>query len=408
MTRIATEDKDINKMISEGRERTSQQSYRERLKQVLNGATDTPEVDELVYGVNRINIPADGSTTPSKIGDVSQADNSTPSEAGDVSSTPNTAEAYKRFISSIYSEKDREADEKRMKAAQWVTAAQMLGDSIAALSNVYWTGKGANAQKVEPGAGKAAAATYTLKNDIQKAQASAEKARLDATLAEYQRQWNEKKYADDLSFKKKQLDQAQSNADRAHDFQVQQHKDNISLAEAKAKADAEQNQQRMALEQQRLSIARQEANTRLSEAQRKDKPYPMIVDGQLYEIPISRVNEQMIGSIFAKLPKEVRDAAGQPIYGGYNKQEIVGYKNPSLSDMLSAIGTYGNEETAALIKGLAGEEVKPKITADDNGFRDGGGRGPNAATSTAGSTNRATNGWYPENENDDSPIKKKK
>jgi hypothetical protein len=58
-------------------------------------------------------------------------------------------------------------------------------------------------------------------------------------------------------------------------------------------------------------------------------------------------------------------SAGQPIYdtdlGG--KPIVKGYKNPSLADMLAAIGTYGNEETAKEIMKLAGvkvEEVDPK------------------------------------------------
>lgn len=281
---------------------------------------------------------------------------------------------YTDFFKTLQKPITPEEEARRERAARAVQGVAGLGNLMSAFANLTFTGKGAPSQTLPTQSVDAMTDRTTSWKDKLKAEREKYQA---AELGAKVEQWKAELDAQHRA-------QAQANADRAHEFQVQQHRDNMALAEAKAKADAEQNQQRMALEQQRVSIARQEANTRLSEAQRKDKPYPMIVDGQLYEIPISRVNEQMIGSIFAKLPEEVRNSAGQPIYGEeYGKKTIVGYKNPSLSDMLAAIGTYGNKETAALIKGLAGVQ-NDDIVEDNNGFKDGGGRGSNAKPSVVG------------------------
>lgn len=287
---------------------------------------------------------------------------------------PVVTNPYTDFIKTLQKPITPEEEARRERAARAVQGVAGLGNLMSAFANLTFTGKGAPSQTLPTQSVDAMSDKMTSWKDKLKAEREKYQA---AELGAKVEQWKAELDAQHRA-------QAQANADRAHEFQVQQHRDNMALAEAKAKADAEQNQQRMALEQQRVSIARQEANTRLSEAQRKDKPYPMIVDGQLYEIPISRVNEQMIGSIFAKLPEDVRNSAGQPIYGEkYGEKTIVGYKNPSLSDMLAAIGTYGNKETAALIKGLAGVQNDDTVE-DDNGFKDGGGRGSNAKPSAAG------------------------
>ena len=102
------------------------------------------------------------------------------------------AQAFSDYVNSIYSQSDYEADEKRKKAAKWITAAQMLGDSIAALGNSYFAAKGANAMKVDPGAQKAAAATSQLEQDIRTAREKAAKAKLDATLKMHELKMQEK------------------------------------------------------------------------------------------------------------------------------------------------------------------------------------------------------------------------
>lgn len=269
------------------------------------------------------------------------------------------ADEWARYIDSLYSESDREADEKKKKAARWIAAAQMLGDSIAALGNSWATAGGANAMALTPGAGKAAAATHQLEQDIRNAREKAAKAKMDATLKKYE-----------MEMQRKKDEQAQANWQKTFDaneaYRAQQQK-NFEKTESRLAEQARLNAEN---EKIRIDIAKQNANIQLKNALDKNKPYPMAVNGKIYEIPIKKVNEQIIGSIFAKLPEEVRNAAGQPIYGEdmYGKPTIKGYKNPSLADMLAAIGTYGNEETAKEIMKLAGEKVEEAAAANkDNG-----------------------------------------
>ena len=260
------------------------------------------------------------------------------------------AQWQKDYIDSIWSKEDEEAAKKKQKAAQWVTAAQMLGDSIGALSNVYWTGKGANAMKFEPGAPKAAAATYQLEQDIRNAREKAAKAKMDVALKKYQ-----------MEMDKAKADIEKADADRRHEETVRHNKATEEISRLSAENAAKSANTAM----YNAETSRMNANIQLKNALDKNKPYPMAVNGEIYEIPIKKVNEQIIGSIFAKLPEEVRNAAGQPVYGEdmSGKPIIKGYKNPSLSDMLAAIGTYGNEDTAKEIMKLAGvtvEEGDPK------------------------------------------------
>lgn len=266
--------------------------------------------------------------------------------------------AFLTQLASQYSDEDRKADEKRKKAAQWILAAQMLGDSIGALSNVYWTGKGSNAMKFEPGAQKAATATYQLEKDIREAREKAAKAQYDATLKKYE-----------LEMQRQDKKQAQENwqktfdANEAHSAQQQK---NFEKTEARLAEQARLNAEN---EKIRIDIAKQNANIQLKNALDKNKPYPMAVNGEIYEIPIKKVNEQIIGSIFAKLPEDVRMSAGSPRYGkdAMGNSVIVGYNNPSLTDMLAAIGTYGNEETAKEIMKLAGVKVEASNTEAPKG-----------------------------------------
>ena len=288
------------------------------------------------------------------------------------------ANAFNDYVNSIYGEDQRIADEKRKKAAKWITAAQMLGDSIGALGNVYWTGKGATAQKFEAGAPKAGAATYQMEQDIRNAREKAAKAKMDATLKKYE-----------MEMQRQDKKQAQENwqktfdANEAHRAQQQK---NFETTEARLAEQARLNTEK---EKILMEISRQNANIQLKNSLDKNKPYPMAVNGEIYEIPINKVNEQIIGSIFAKLPEEVRKSAGSPRYSKdlIGNPVIAGYDTPSLADMLAAIGTYGNEETAKEIMKLAGVKVggasaaNPKAQTSDGTYVSA----PIDATKNAGS-----------------------
>lgn len=278
-----------------------------------------------------------------------ESGNGTEGGNGDDDSKLSDAEWYKKYFGI-----DEEEIARQKKAAKWAVAAQMLADSIGALSNVYWTGKGADAMKFEPGAPKAAAAANKMYADIREAREKALKAALDEREKQFERA-----YRAERDRKQDEKDAKTFDANEAHRKQQQ---NNFEKTEARLAEQARLNAEN---ERIRIDIAKQNANIQLKNALDKNKPYPMVVNGEIYEIPIKKINEQIVGSIFAKLPEEVRMSAGSPRYGkdAMNNSVIVGYDNPSLADMLAAIGTYGNEETAKEIMKLAGvkvEEVDPK------------------------------------------------
>ena len=133
---------------------------------------------------------------------------------------PNPLDDYVKLVNDMWAKEDEEAAKKRQKAAKWITAAQMLGDSIAALGNSYFTAKGANAMTLNPGAPKAAAATYQLEHDIRNARDKAAKAQYDATLKKYE-----------MEMRKADSDRAQANADRAHEENVRQFNERMAKEE---------------------------------------------------------------------------------------------------------------------------------------------------------------------------------
>lgn len=263
----------------------------------------------------------------------------------------NLAQWYKDYAKKVA--EDEEALKKKQKAARWITAAQMLGDSIAALGNSWATASGANAMALTPGAGKAGEATSQIEQDIRAARDRANKAQMDYAMNRYKMAVDNQKAA----MEREQMKQAQANWLKEYNLKLSTENRLEKSADASA-----QN------ELARIEIERQKANVALKQAQDKNKPYPMSVNGEIVELPINKINDQIVGSIFAKLPKEVRESAGQPVYGkdDYGETVLKGYKNPSLADMLAAIGTYGNEETTKEIMKLAGvkveevEKVEPK------------------------------------------------
>lgn len=163
---------------------------------VGGGTTDGSATTTQIIPLTPSGLPTASNTNPDIVAKIDPAIvKETPKE---VVKRAKDADEWARYIDSLYSESDREADEKKKKAARWITAAQMLGDSIAALGNSWATASGANAMALAPGAVKAAAATHQLEQDIRNAREKAAKAKMDATLKKYEMEMNEKRYADAL------------------------------------------------------------------------------------------------------------------------------------------------------------------------------------------------------------------
>lgn len=259
------------------------------------------------------------------------------------------AQWQKDYLDSIWSKEDEEAAEKKKKAAKWITAAQMLGDSIAALGNSYFTAKGANAMKVEPGAQKAAAATSQLEQDIRNAREKAAKAKYDATLKKYE-----------MEMEKTKADRAQANADREHKLAV----DKFNYQKEK---DARTEASIMDRWMKEFEVSKKTAEANLQKTLKDNLPYRFDTGDGFIDIPKEFVNEQTIGAIFDLLPAEIKETAGSPRYGKDMMQNtvLVGYDHPDLKGMLAAIGMgmqYANVRQA--VKRLG--EGKGEIPAADD------------------------------------------
>lgn len=264
------------------------------------------------------------------------------------------------YWKSLYSDADREADEKRKKAAKWITAAQMLGDSIGALSNVYWTGKGANAMKFEPGAQKAAAATYQLEQDIRNAREKAAKAKMDATLKKYE-----------MEMEKNKADRAQADSDRKHEETVRHNKAVEEISRLGAENAA--NSHKVAMynaETSRLNAGTAARNAAVNEAEerRKAEQYnkqhgdrKFLIGDQWVNIPKDKW-EGVVGSIYNSLPEEVRKVYETQVTDelGIKKETR---KAPTIAIMDAAVRQYAQDPAVmeAILK-AAGQKVEAANT----------------------------------------------
>lgn len=255
------------------------------------------------------------------------------------------------YWKNLYTDADREADEKRKKAAQWITAAQMLGDSIGALSNVYWTGKGANAMKFEPGAQKAAAATYQLEQDIRNAREKAAKAKMDATLKKYEMEMQRERYASE-----------QAESKRRYDEGIAYRRERDAIVDAREKELMEFRRQ----QENRIAKSSRGASTSTKDVE----PIEFTLgDGET--IGIDKFDKDKLNRLYRSLPEDVRYAVENEEV--YSNGVSMGTKKRKVTDddRLQAIyDNLDNPEVANAIRRLAGVEapkegeVKSEVVVD--------------------------------------------
>ncbi len=273
-------------------------------------------------------------------------------------------------MTNLWTKEDEEAAAKRQKAAQWITAAQMLGDSIGALSNVYWTGKGANAMKFEPGAQKAAAATYQLEQDIRNAREKAAKAKMDATLKKYE-----------MEMQRQDKKQAQENWQKTFDaneaYRAQQQKNWVT---GNAQSQAQQAIAN-ALSERGMNVQEQQAKTAAARehirGKDENKPEMFLLDEGWISVPKDKWNDTEVAAVYAKIPEKIREAIEKVVTDeGYGRTTSKSIK-PTPQQMRQWIGEYKHlPEVANAIRRLAGVKIE-----ESDQFGDGSGRGSAAAKS---------------------------
>jgi hypothetical protein len=268
----------------------------------------------------------------------------------------------------------KEEVERQNKAAKWAVAAQMLADSIGALSNVYWTGKGADAMKFEPGAPKAAAAANKMYADIREAREKALKAALDEREKQFERAYRAER--DRKQDEKDAL--AQENWKKTYDLQRQTAEDNKAWRETTRQDAIDQRNQAQENWEKEHELRRQQ-ESRLAQGTKNDttKPETFTMDDGS-KITFDNWDSDTESRIWRNLPGDVQvDIMTEKVWdndsGTYvrrPKQRVD--RTQAIRDNLS------NPDVANAVRIAAG---KQPIYPDSDWAKNGGGRGDHAASS---------------------------
>lgn len=292
-------------------------------------------------------------------------------QGGDDDSKLSDAEWINKYMKDLGF--DKEEVERQKKAAKWAVAAQMLADSIGALSNVYWTGKGANAMKFEPGAPKAAAAANKMYADIAAAREKALKAALDEREKQFERA-----YRADRDRKQDEKDaRAQENWQKTFDANEkwrEQQQQNWVTGNAQS-----QTQQAIAnaLSERGMKVQEQQAKTAAAREYRlgkdENKPEMFLLDEGWVSVPKEKWTDTEVAAVYSKIPKEIRESIEKVVTDeGYGRTTSKSIK-PTPQQMRQWIGEYKHlSEVANAIRRLAGvktmapneEEVKSEVVVD--------------------------------------------
>lgn len=257
-----------------------------------------------------------------------------------------------------YTEDDRIADEKRKNAARWITAAQALGDSIGALGNVYWTGRGANAQQVAPGAAAAGAATYQLAQDIRSAQQKAAEAELAATAKRYDMEWQRKMHEDDLNLERDKMRQSAEQFDKTYQagredasWEKEYKKQTLALEREIAQSTKEQKTKALELEFNKLALDK----TKYKDATQTRDFY---FDGVKMTMPYTFATEEGIANVYGLIPSELRKKYEErATTAGISVNNKTQTAYPDKETMMAAITEYSDYPAVSnALRELAGIE----------------------------------------------------
>ena len=316
----------------------------------------------------------------SKVAGVTSGVENGSADGGTSSAPVDNLSFFTDYIKKVgYTEDDRIADEKRKKAARWITAAQALGDSIGALGNVYWAGQGANAQQVAPGAAAAGAATYQLAQDIRNAQQKAAEAELAATAKRYDMEWQRKVHEDNLALELDKMRQSAEQFDKTYQagredasWGKEYKKQTLELEREIAKSTEERQKKALELEYNKHALDKKKYNAATGKVE-------FYFDGQKMSMPYNFV-EKNVPNIYGKIPAELRakyESVVTKDHTGTSTRPIA----PNAEMMMAAITEYSHlPEVSNALRALAGleplsqEEVDRRNAAASEAQADGKGK----------------------------------
>lgn len=289
-------------------------------------------------------------------------------QGGDDGSKLSDAEWYKKYFGI-----DEEEIARQKKAAKWAVAAQMLADSIGALSNVYWTGKGADAMKFEPGAPKAAAAANKMYADIREAREKALKAAQDERKEQFARKMAEanlafekQKHADDQVIKLGNLEINRQKLADDKEYQIKmldlrtrelmQQGEKADVANKIALAELGLKQGQLALSQ--AELAARVDGSYYADTQGVPKKQQFSVGGKT--VSFDNFSEAQMYQIYNALPEEVKEKVGKGKFTYDKYGNLIGDPNgtPEAKDILHAIhANTDNPNVARAIAQAAGNQA---------------------------------------------------
>ena len=270
-------------------------------------------------------------------------------QGGDDDSKLSDAEWYKKYFGI-----DEEEIARQKKAAKWAVAAQMLADSIGALSNVYWTGKGADAMKFEPGAPKAAAAANKMYADIREAREKALKAALDEREKQFERA-----YRAERDRKQDEKDaRAQENWQKTYDLQRQIAEDNKAWRATTRQDTIDQRIQAQENWQKEYELRRRQEN-RLAQGVTNDtaKPETITLDDGT-KIEIDKWDKDIESRIWRNLPKDVQDAIMTEDVWDKDERRYVRRPKQHVDRKQGILDNLNNPEVVNALKRAVGIEVQ--------------------------------------------------
>lgn len=259
--------------------------------------------------------PPSGATESTPIESATDATTSTPTTGATNPQVPVETEAekkarinrelvdyHKSLMEHLYGDEERAEDEKKKKAAKWVSIAQGLADAFGAAANVYWTGKGANHMDIGDGTAKVGAANAALRAEIKARQEKAKDAALAATMKEMDRLYNQAN-----------LDRTYEETKKAREMANTQWQKEMDEKKRQFGVTTGQAQQRIAIDQQNANTSEVRAaadSKRINaDAQKNDALYgdlPFMVGDEVINVPRELWNNSY-QSLYNLLPEDIQE-----------------------------------------------------------------------------------------------------
>ena len=319
--------------------------------------------------------PAATTTQPGGATPATEKVSTPPSQPTQTATAPTQPEAKKRMTYSEMWERlndytpqtaeEKEAERKRQRRKAIFAA---IGDGVSALANLYYTSKGAlNAYdgkntmsgKLKEQWEKDRKERRAKDKEYLTGYMQAQKWDDDAANADrsFEYQKGRDQVADDhwnstFNFQKEQADKAEGWRQKDYDFKVKQAEEEQKRWVKTFNERKRQNDRTYALSVKRLN----------HDISTNNGMTFTVGNGDSVFVSKDRLNAGNVARVFSKLPQTVRDGIkGEPIYTSeYGMKVPTGrYKQPTVDDMLIAIGQYSDDpDVAAALRQIGGRKGK--------------------------------------------------